>query len=649
MNGTFGTPAPLPGQPGFRAAPSEAMARETADMEERLARLRNDLAVEAELREATESKQGGFRWRSARTDRGSVRAYAKDVKHRHRRQLEKRSPRGMPTGRVASMQGKPQAGGGARAAAALREEHRKLHQHPQGTQCEGETTFEVPDEKTSRDRYACKDVAQWSVGDTLEWLRRLGLGQHQQVFQMNEISGGILLEVGPDDLDYMGVRILAHRKRLLKGIEELRAHARTDPRAQPPALTFQAEAQEHETERSTRDHRGKRTPAPDQARGSSGRATEPPLCRESGPISDKSSEAIVQMTPGGPSSTTSEHAGPPVPDNAGHHFVSSRDRPSRQLPIRWGDSAPARAPISSAPSEDSPLAREHHAGGRERQDPRPIGLLGTTPAVECWTNPFARDRPGARDEDDSPRETGSPPSATPTIKAEAGVSTTGDGRGTSDEEEAEHAAFRRAVEEWNRAGSGPGTSGRGDEDGGWRHHGASGGEATGVTPDPAASRRQATELKAAALREQMDEDHRLQSRRFEETRRQLLQGLHAGWREHHGGHGSSGLGMGGCAAGEWDIGTASGASCTPDYDGGSGCNDSACLSASTKSDDDECFSNDESQGPSPRWGPRRDTDGGGDVEIELVGSVIGTGLPSQRCMPSCVVEDDASSEEGPRP
>ncbi|CAN0355121.1 unnamed protein product, partial [Scytosiphon promiscuus] len=82
MTAEFGAPAPLPGQRGFGARPSESMARETAEMEERLARLKTDLAAEAEMREAAGPRKGGARWRSARTDRGSVRAYAKDVKIR---------------------------------------------------------------------------------------------------------------------------------------------------------------------------------------------------------------------------------------------------------------------------------------------------------------------------------------------------------------------------------------------------------------------------------------------------------------------------------------------------------------------------------------------------------------------------------------
>jgi hypothetical protein len=46
------------------------------------------------------------------------------------------------------------------------------------------------------------------------------------VFIQNEINGPILLEIGLDDLDYMEVRKLAHRKLILKGIQDLKKNGR---------------------------------------------------------------------------------------------------------------------------------------------------------------------------------------------------------------------------------------------------------------------------------------------------------------------------------------------------------------------------------------------------------------------------------------
>ena len=61
----------------------------------------------------------------------------------------------------------------------------------------------------------------WSVADVCEWLASKGLDQHIGSFQQNEISGPILLDLSLQDLDYMGITVLAHRKIILNGIEEI--------------------------------------------------------------------------------------------------------------------------------------------------------------------------------------------------------------------------------------------------------------------------------------------------------------------------------------------------------------------------------------------------------------------------------------------
>ena len=82
-------------------------------------------------------------------------------------------------------------------------------------------------------------MASWTVKDTLQWLEVLRLSQYQERFAKNEISGElqirsmalnlsdrlihpdpsiyvitgpILLEIGLEDLDYMEITVLAHRK-----------------------------------------------------------------------------------------------------------------------------------------------------------------------------------------------------------------------------------------------------------------------------------------------------------------------------------------------------------------------------------------------------------------------------------------------------
>jgi SAM domain (Sterile alpha motif) len=53
--------------------------------------------------------------------------------------------------------------------------------------------------------------------DVGDWLRSLGLGQHEALFRENEIDAEVLPELTEADLEKIGVP-LGHRKRLLKAI-----------------------------------------------------------------------------------------------------------------------------------------------------------------------------------------------------------------------------------------------------------------------------------------------------------------------------------------------------------------------------------------------------------------------------------------------
>lgn len=90
-------------------------------------------------------------------------------------------------------------------------------------------------------RFSETPVDTWSVADAAAWLHSIDLAQYAETFARNEISGGELLDLGLDDLDYLGVKALAHRKRLLKGVAELCAahkRGRALPAAAPPDPTF---------------------------------------------------------------------------------------------------------------------------------------------------------------------------------------------------------------------------------------------------------------------------------------------------------------------------------------------------------------------------------------------------------------------------
>ncbi|KAJ8614609.1 hypothetical protein CTAYLR_004966 [Chrysophaeum taylorii] len=74
-------------------------------------------------------------------------------------------------------------------------------------------------------------AADWTVAEVGAWLETLGLSQYSQTFAKNGISGCEVLDLGLDDLDNLGIKTPAHRKRLLKGI------ARLGP-GLPPAENF---------------------------------------------------------------------------------------------------------------------------------------------------------------------------------------------------------------------------------------------------------------------------------------------------------------------------------------------------------------------------------------------------------------------------
>src|ERR1700719_2380782 len=73
--------------------------------------------------------------------------------------------------------------------------------------------------------------------DVGDWLRSLGLGQHEALFRENEIDAEVLPELTDGDLEKIGVP-LGHRKRLLKAIANLRAaEAPAKPTIPPPAAS----------------------------------------------------------------------------------------------------------------------------------------------------------------------------------------------------------------------------------------------------------------------------------------------------------------------------------------------------------------------------------------------------------------------------
>ncbi|GMI48902.1 hypothetical protein TrCOL_g5546 [Triparma columacea] len=167
------------------AKASETLYRQTVDMERKLGQLKNRMEVENEQRRILASKKEttGSYWRSGNQKLGGVRTYQKDVKAKH-----------------ANVRPRPKQKAGA----------------------------------VAKHDFTTKNVSDWVMADSLSWLTSLGLASYGNKFAENEIFGDILLDLGLDDLDYMGIKVLAHRKKLLKGIEELKRNGKGSTNAPPP-------------------------------------------------------------------------------------------------------------------------------------------------------------------------------------------------------------------------------------------------------------------------------------------------------------------------------------------------------------------------------------------------------------------------------
>src|SRR5271163_2276544 len=80
--------------------------------------------------------------------------------------------------------------------------------------------------------------------DVGDWLRSLGLGQHEALFRENEIDAEVLSELTDGDLEKIGVP-LGHRKRLLKAIANLRAAEAPAKSTIPPSTASSRDVAEH--------------------------------------------------------------------------------------------------------------------------------------------------------------------------------------------------------------------------------------------------------------------------------------------------------------------------------------------------------------------------------------------------------------------
>lgn len=66
-------------------------------------------------------------------------------------------------------------------------------------------------------------VKDWNIAQVSLWLSKtLGLTEYCKKFEKNQIDGSLLLELSDQDMDYMKIDILGHRKTILKAIETIK-------------------------------------------------------------------------------------------------------------------------------------------------------------------------------------------------------------------------------------------------------------------------------------------------------------------------------------------------------------------------------------------------------------------------------------------
>ena len=219
-------------------------------MEVNLKALQNRMQQQ-QLEDDAVVKTGGCRWKSARADKGSVLSYAKDVQDKYRSKYGAgedpvlRAPPEMPrtTAPSASV---------TNVSKTAVPTHNNPSFRQKGAKWGADVWLNIDGVVwgffVARSRNSCRfsltqlrgfcvssydkhiltpqDVDTWMIDDVGEWLRSVNLETYAASFRINEISGQVLLDISLDDLDYMGVTILAHRKLILKGIEDLRKNKR---------------------------------------------------------------------------------------------------------------------------------------------------------------------------------------------------------------------------------------------------------------------------------------------------------------------------------------------------------------------------------------------------------------------------------------
>jgi hypothetical protein len=495
------TARPLPGQAGYKVSQTEVLEQEAKEMEARLQMLQARMQQQ-QLEDLSVTKHGGSRWKSARTDKGSVTAYAKDVQERIKRHTESTGLGGF------------NATSFAKATAAARRQQRQENEQPPLQQQQQRQQQQQQQQQQRGGDFRGKVIDDWSVGDVRDWLEAVRLGQHSSSFEANEINGPILLEMTLEDLDYMGMSILGHRKVLLKGIEDLRQNRRVtiSLAAANPGCSEQSQAP-----LTSKSLECLMDPLmrPAQGQGGLGRAHEaPPATLHWSHVEPLASNKVQPPSPRGGGRGGS---GVNLADGDGSLDEAAEAAAFSDAVLEWRRGGGGRVKIE----------REGEGGGDAKKDGAAVSSSLARLSLSFGGPNFGDS--GGDDSSwslssstahhhllqDAERDRGA-------IKALHPSSDYLDGSGMLDEA-AEQAEFMRAVEEW-RSGGGKAEAKAGAGAGAGARAGAKAGPGGGV------SGTSGREL-AERLAKELEEEQATSQRALELQRREATQRLHAANRE----------------------------------------------------------------------------------------------------------------------
>lgn len=193
-------------------------------MEARLLVLQDKLKesqIETDKTLVSTANNSAPKWKSSNTDKGSIRAYGKEVTEKFKKRIVNEG------GVIPTVINPPNATRKDSTKNPSPFSDNDQQYSPPPMNFSGTTpTITIPTKRlssvSSSENFSTKTADAWTVDDVADWLRMMKLDQYVDIFQANQISGTVLLEFTLEDLDYLQITILGHRKTLLRAINELK-------------------------------------------------------------------------------------------------------------------------------------------------------------------------------------------------------------------------------------------------------------------------------------------------------------------------------------------------------------------------------------------------------------------------------------------